>query len=402
VCQKLAKTWTFILTAIWTSVVCGPAMAITGPASPGNPFNDAYHVVRIIGSQNGYCTGVALSKIIVLTTAHCAVPGFQYIINAIDSVPLNIKVKASYLHPDFDVTSIRAHRATTDLSLLVLESPLPLFVYTPSIGTNPKSGERLTIIGYGKDDGGTPSLNSALLEVMQAGKLQIRLADPSTRDASSGLGACEGDSGGPAITRNDGRVSVVGIIVWSTGPNGQAGCGGLTGLVPLGPSRDWISNIVLRFDGAAVASRLDQSSASERLKPATANLKTATVKLKRDGGIFVVPVQVNGAITLDFAVDSGASDVTVPADVFSTLARTGTIKPEDIVGKQSYTLADGSSVQSVTFFIRSLKIGDHTIENVKASVAPKQGMLLLGQSFLERFSSWSVDNSTQSLRLEPR
>lgn len=146
----------------------------------------------------------------------------------------------------------------------------------------------------------------------------------------------------PAITRKDGHVSVVGIIVWSTGPNDQVGCGGLTGLVPLGPSRNWISNILLQIDGPAVASRLDQNSASKKPGPATANLNSSTVKLKRDGGIFVVPVQVNGAITLDFAVDSGASDVSVPADVFSTLVRTGTIKTEDIVGKQSYTFADGS------------------------------------------------------------
>ena len=65
---------------------------------------------RIMGSRDSYCSRVALSKTIVLTTAHCAVPGFQYTVNAIDSVPLNIRVKASY--PDFDVTVIRAHRAT--------------------------------------------------------------------------------------------------------------------------------------------------------------------------------------------------------------------------------------------------------------------------------------------------
>jgi clan AA aspartic protease (TIGR02281 family) len=158
---------------------------------------------------------------------------------------------------------------------------------------------------------------------------------------------------------------------------------------------------LLRFAGPAVASRLDENFA-KKPKPATASLSTSTVTLKREGGIFVVPVQVNGAITLDFAVDSGASDVSVPADVFSTLARIGTIKPEDIIGKQSYTLADGSPSQSVTFIIRSLKVGDYTVENVKGSVAPAQGMLLLGQSFLEKFSTWSVDNSTQSLRLEPR
>jgi TPR repeat protein len=33
--------------------------------------------------------------------------------------------------------------------------------------------------------------------------------------------------------------------------------------------------------------------------------------LKKEGGTFVVPVQINGAITLDFTVDSGAADVSV-------------------------------------------------------------------------------------------
>jgi hypothetical protein len=51
----------------------------------------------------------------------------------------------------------------------------------------------------------------------------------------------------------------------------------------------------------------------------------AELPLKKDGGTFVVPVQINGAITLNFTIDSGAADVSVPADVFSTLTRTGTI-----------------------------------------------------------------------------
>jgi predicted aspartyl protease len=37
------------------------------------------------------------------------------------------------------------------------------------------------------------------------------------------------------------------------------------------------------------------------------------VPLKMDGGIFVVPVQINGTMTLDFVIDSGAADVSVPA-----------------------------------------------------------------------------------------
>jgi clan AA aspartic protease (TIGR02281 family) len=124
------------------------------------------------------------------------------------------------------------------------------------------------------------------------------------------------------------------------------------------------------------------------------------VPLKKDGGLFVVPVQINGALTLDFTIDSGASVVTVPADVFSTLIRTGTITDADITGEQTYELANGSKEKSVTFTIRSLKVGDKLVENVRGSVAPAQGSLLLGQSFLERFKSWSFDNTRYQLILE--
>jgi hypothetical protein len=115
-----------------------------------------------------------------------------------------------------------------------------------------------------------------------------------------------------------------------------------------------------------------------------------------------VPVQINGAITLDFTVDSGASDVSVPADVFSTLTRTGTIKDIDIIGEQTYVLADGSKTQSFTFTIGSLKVGDRVVENVRGSVGSARGPLLLGQSFLERFKSWSIDNTKHVLLLEPQ
>ena len=123
------------------------------------------------------------------------------------------------------------------------------------------------------------------------------------------------------------------------------------------------------------------------------------VRLKEHGGTFVVPVQINGAITLDFSIDSGAADVSIPADVFSTLLRTDTIGGSDIIGRQTYVLADGSESRSTTFTIRSLRIGDRVVENVKGSVAPSRGDLLLGQSFLARFKSWSIDNTTHKLLL---
>jgi predicted aspartyl protease len=83
-----------------------------------------------------------------------------------------------------------------------------------------------------------------------------------------------------------------------------------------------------------------------------------------------------------------------------TLIRTGTLSDTDFIGHEIYQLADGSRVPSETFRIRVLKVGDREIENVTGSIARVEGSLLLGQSFLKRFKSWSIDNQRQVLLLD--
>jgi uncharacterized protein/predicted aspartyl protease len=123
------------------------------------------------------------------------------------------------------------------------------------------------------------------------------------------------------------------------------------------------------------------------------------VPLLKEGRGYVVPVLINNAITLNFVIDSGADEVSIPADVVLTLFRTGTLTEADFIGSVTYRLADGSKIPSKTFRINSLTVGTKKIENVTGSVAPVEGALLLGQSFLARFKSWSIDNANQALVL---
>jgi uncharacterized protein len=139
---------------------------------------------------------------------------------------------------------------------------------------------------------------------------------------------------------------------------------------------------------------------STPLPPPIGGPGETVVPMVSDGGTFRVPVTINDQLTLKFVVDSGASDVSIPADVVLTLVRTETITDADFLGKQTYTMADGSTVPSQRFVIRSLKVGDKTLENVIGSIAPVTGSLLLGQSFLRRFNSWSIDNQRQALILK--
>jgi uncharacterized protein len=130
------------------------------------------------------------------------------------------------------------------------------------------------------------------------------------------------------------------------------------------------------------------------------NSGPTSVAVVKQGGTFLVPVSINDQLTLQFVIDSGASDVTIPADVVLTLMRTGTLTSDDFLGSQTYRLADGSTAPSQTFVIRSLRVGNRVLANVTGGIAPVEGSLLLGQSFLSRFKSWSFDNQRQVLILE--
>jgi clan AA aspartic protease (TIGR02281 family) len=127
------------------------------------------------------------------------------------------------------------------------------------------------------------------------------------------------------------------------------------------------------------------------------------ISLRNDGGVYVVAVRINRAITLDFIVDSGASDVHIPADVAMTLARAGTIASSDFIGDREYRIADGSTLKSSRFILRELKVGSRVVQNVVANIGSAKGELLLGQSFLTRFGSWSIDNDRHIIALgQPR
>ena len=124
------------------------------------------------------------------------------------------------------------------------------------------------------------------------------------------------------------------------------------------------------------------------------------IALIKEGGTFKVPVLINGTLPLNFTVDSGAAHVSIPADVVTTLVRTGTITNADFLGDRTYGLADGSTVKYKTFRIRQIKVGDRVIENVLGTMADVNGSLLLGQSFLSRFKRVSFDYSLGVLVLE--
>jgi hypothetical protein len=54
---------------------------------------------------------------------------------------------------------------------------------------------------------------------------------------------------------------------------------------------------------------------------------------------------------------------------------------------------------TVTAVFDLVSQGDNMLESVSGSIAPGARGLLLGQSFLRRLKSWSIDNQNQALML---
>ena len=128
--------------------------------------------------------------------------------------------------------------------------------------------------------------------------------------------------------------------------------------------------------------------------------RLSNIELQPDHGTLAVPVVVNETLNLHFVVDSGASTVTIPADVARALIQKGKIKPSDRLGFREFRLADGSHARAEMIVLRSLRVGDRELKDVTASITPVGSPLLLGQTFLKRFKSWSVDNHKRVLMLQ--
>ena len=240
-----------VLSAIVCLLLCAPAVALTGNAPPAAGLA-ARAIVMVVDPRGDLCTGTALTRELVLTAAHCVAGKLDVQVKTFQTGQ-TIAVRAIALHPRFDLASYAANRATADVALLKLAAPLDDAVTPASLAPARRVavGETLTIAGFGVTAAGTarglgvPRM-ATLTVTGKPGSLQIRLVDPATRNARTGLGACTGDFGAPAF--EPASAALIGVVSWSTAPGDQEGCGGLTGVTPLLLYRSWIVDTARKFN----------------------------------------------------------------------------------------------------------------------------------------------------------
>ena len=121
------------------------------------------------------------------------------------------------------------------------------------------------------------------------------------------------------------------------------------------------------------------------------------VKMRKEGGVYLVPITVNG-LNLDFVFDTGASSISLSAAEATVMARQGKITEDDIVGEAQFYDANGDVSVGTIVTLRTVQIGDITLHNVEASVVDNiQAPLLLGQTALSKFGKVTIDYNNNTI-----
>lgn len=127
--------------------------------------------------------------------------------------------------------------------------------------------------------------------------------------------------------------------------------------------------------------------------------ETERIELFRQMGVYKVKVTAGG-VEKFFILDSGAGDMFITGDYERDLLMEGLIKKKDYKSSRTYMMANGKQVECRRVVLNGIQVGGYTVNNITAAISEeKNAMLLLGKSFLDKFSNWSIDNSAGELVL---
>ena len=122
--------------------------------------------------------------------------------------------------------------------------------------------------------------------------------------------------------------------------------------------------------------------------------------LQARSGTYYVDVAIAGRCCFKMLLDTGASDVSVPLALWYAMLKGGHITEDDHIGVANYSTANGV-IKGLRFRMPPLTIAGITVNNVIGSVSKNDTgtTILLGQSFLQKFKAWQIDNTTGQLIL---
>ncbi len=119
------------------------------------------------------------------------------------------------------------------------------------------------------------------------------------------------------------------------------------------------------------------------------------IRYEQQRGAMLVMVRLNDRVTAPFVVDTGASDVSIPASVAQRAGiRVGPDTPTAL-----YQTANGV-VSHPIVTLDSVQVGDARVEGVRGSITDSMEIGLLGGAFFNNFT-FQIDPGAQVISLRP-
>lgn len=108
-------------------------------------------------------------------------------------------------------------------------------------------------------------------------------------------------------------------------------------------------------------------------------------------GVYYVPCLINGT-KVNMIFDTGSAYVSISQRLAEKMLKEGALSLEDFENSQYAILPDGSIVENSAIIIKSLKIGNTELTNIKAVVINNpNALILLGQSAIQKLGKYSIN-----------
>ena len=144
-------------------------------------------------------------------------------------------------------------------------------------------------------------------------------------------------------------------------------------------------------NGNEVVDNVDDRHTDDDYRTERSIRRGTKVKMESNGGVYLVPINVNG-LDLKFIFDTGASSICISSAEAMVMVRQGKITEKDILGQEQFQDATGGISVGTVVNLKTVNIGGIVLHDVEATVVDNiSAPLLLGQTAMAKFGKISID-----------